>query len=225
VYVYFDESLPQRRTSVTVAGALATEDNWEWLIDDWGLVLRKPEYGVERFHAYDFFAREKAFEGWGRAKADEFLGELIETTRNRLIGVVGAQFPFGTGRSAIAKAYAASAFQGIAEALNAASVGNSDPLNVILADNSYLKKGRLRDEWERTTSPLTAKGQVGFSKPEWNEALQLADLIANQVSRWSGAPNKMSPELARLYTMHPFYVTFATEPVSPIGIQSPRRKR
>jgi hypothetical protein len=88
---YFDASgKPGRHPVLSVAGAVAPVKKWIRFERDWQQVLK--DEGVTEFHATDFAASRKEYEGWKddkprRTKFLNRLGKIIKDNTNKLFMV------------------------------------------------------------------------------------------------------------------------------------------
>jgi len=74
---YMDETGIQRRDRFcTIAGYVATADEWDELERRWRFVL--DAYHVKYFHALEFYGGTEPYKGWKRSKRDSFINAVFD---------------------------------------------------------------------------------------------------------------------------------------------------
>ena len=193
---------------VTVLGYIAGADIWEAFETDWQRVLG--EYGIDMFHAREFFPSRKPYRTWSRVKRNDFLIDLLDVIGQQNITPVGRavsheafmaqpiwfrRYLTGarlttTGKFVYSGApndpYQMAMVELMIEALDEAS--DDDLVHFTMSQQDQMEgytvghMNRIRTMMEQQNDPRASKlGRASYSTPALDRGLQAADLLNHVV--------------------------------------------
>jgi uncharacterized phage-like protein YoqJ len=203
IWAYFDESgVHNLSTSklewLVIGGALATEDNWARLSEDWKVALEDAKINV--FHMTDFETYNGEFEGWTEEQHDVLLDRLLVIQAKYVHEIFGATHDNKKNmkqRKVFRKIYRNNVADIIMIAANHLMIDQNDPISLMFAAHKEITHKNLEGHFMDLVRDDDRFAECVVGKPKDYPPLQMADLIAYELSHSIGSKT-VRPSLARI---------------------------
>lgn len=216
---YLDDSDHNQSSIATLAGYVASVDNWKIVEQDLEAVCQR--YSVDILHAKEFHQTKGCFKRWSRTRKQQFVDDLYARANQLTWGVsfsgaknwrdVKHQVPGHERMSLFGVMFASIMFQ-LVYGNPFAKLFQRDGLSFMI-ESGHRNNSELEQYFHNMRGFDTYKGKINsisFVSKDSSRAIQLADFLAFHSRRWAAlhaaSPNVIFPKegiLKRIYTKVP----------------------
>jgi Protein of unknown function (DUF3800) len=188
LWAYFDGSgLHKPPTNnldwLVMGGAIAREDMWAALTEEWDDALSP--FSLSLFHMADFEAYEKPFDKLSRPEHEALLNALLDIQGKYITNIFGVTNHTGVYRGKFCKIYRPCLRDILTTVCQQASplTDKDDEISIMFAAHDDISIHTVTSYFEDMKAKNKRLAECVVGRPEKFPALQLADIVAYELSR------------------------------------------